>query len=251
MALDHDSLRARSTAYHPLTADENVESFGQGGRVRIHNAISYFTATRPNPFSPPTPAPTPQPLMPESGPSSSGSSAATTVFTTSHDVAAEALAWSSLASTHLCNLPSSAIDSLLVSTLPHLTPAQLVHLASILPARHKRDFIADLPQEIALHILSFVADVETLARAGRVSRIWRLLVYDDAPWKTMCVRRGFDVDELEIPRLAKVRPRRRRTTTSPARPGPLASVRNLWAASSQEDSSLESAYMCGTVCCVC
>ncbi|KAF8512327.1 WD40-repeat-containing domain protein [Gautieria morchelliformis] len=175
MAPDHDSMRARGTAHRPLTANKNVHSSTHGGRVRTHNAVSLLTATRPNPFSPPTPAPTPQPLMPEPGPSSSGST-----------------------STHLRNLPSSAIDSLLISTLPHLTHAQLVHLASILPACHKRDFLADLPPEIALHILSFVDDVGTLARAGRVSRTWRLLVNDDAPWKIMCARRGFETCESAI-----------------------------------------------------
>ena len=235
MAPNHDPLRTRGTAYNnPLNVGDNVLA------SRRECSASPIYATYPNPLSPPTPAPTPQPLMVERR-SSSGSSTSTIIPRSApkpRNPTAEATAWASLAPTHLCNLPTTDIESLIMSTLPHLSPGLLMHLASILPARLKRDFLADLPPELSLYILSFVDDVKTLARASRVSRAWRVLVNDDAPWKIMCARRGFEVDEVDEQTSphAKVSPPRRLT------PGPLDSVRSLWTASSRENIMSQSAY---------
>jgi F-box and WD-40 domain protein CDC4 len=245
---DKDSLRTRSTARDPLTKNENVLSL-EGVRVNPQNPMD---AVYPTTSSPPTPAPSPRPVMSEPGASSSGSSA--TVIPnrsapTPHDLTAEAIAWSSLAPAHLRNLPSSALNSLLMSALPHLTPTQLTHFASVLPPRLKRDFLADLPPEIALHILGFVDDVKTLARASRVSRTWRVLVNDDAPWKTLCARRGFEVEQADEQMLAhaNVPPHRRLSDTS----GAMTSVRNIWASPPWEDTPPESRHHYGITCCAC
>lgn len=239
MPPDKDSLRTRGTAHDPLTSSENVLSL-EGIQVEPQNPM---IAAYPNILSPPTPAPSPRPLMSEPGTSSSGSSTATIATrsaSTAHDLTAEAIAWSSLAPAHLRNLPTSALDSLLVSALPHLTHSQLTHLASILPPRLKRDFLADLPPEIALHILSFVDDAKTLTRASSVSRTWRVLVNDDTPWKILCARRGFEVEERDeiMSTSANVRTRGRLPDSS----GPFASVRNLWAPPPLEDSASDGAY---------
>ena len=67
-------------------------------------------------------------------------------------------------------------------------------LSPLLPrieARLKRDFLRELPIELAFHVLAFVDDAQTLARASAVSRAWRALLEDEATWRTMCWRSGF------------------------------------------------------------
>lgn len=59
----------------------------------------------------------------------------------------------------------------------------------------KRDFLYELPTELALHILSFVDDPRTLASASLVSRFWNNLVKDEATWKRMCELCRFELDE--------------------------------------------------------
>ncbi|KAG6381748.1 F-box domain-containing protein [Boletus reticuloceps] len=58
----------------------------------------------------------------------------------------------------------------------------------------RHDFLAELPPEIALHILSFVEDPKTLARASQVSKRWHDLVQDEWLWKSMCGTYRFNVD---------------------------------------------------------
>lgn len=73
--------------------------------------------------------------------------------------------------------------------------------------RLKRDFLRELPPELALHCLSFVSlrlprpfgsppdfqvdDVKTLGRASQVSRYWYNLLQDDSTWKDICTRNKF------------------------------------------------------------
>ncbi|KAH9815555.1 hypothetical protein DFH28DRAFT_968297 [Melampsora americana] len=134
-------------------------------------------------ISPPTPAPSPQPQ-------------------TDKD-------WSHLA-THPQRIPSLRLDDPLTlleafsslsltsrakflnSLLPILNLNELTTLSGKILPRLKRDFLRELPIEISLHILSFVDDPKTLMRAGMVSRFWRSLVSDEATWKGMCWRRGFN-----------------------------------------------------------
>ncbi|KAF8654662.1 hypothetical protein AX16_003479 [Volvariella volvacea WC 439] len=88
----------------------------------------------------------------------------------------------------------------LVSILQSCTPAELLFISTTIAPLLKRDFLASLPIELALHILSFIDDPRTLARASQVSRTWRRLVSDEWVWKQMCLASGYDDwDEEELP----------------------------------------------------
>jgi len=105
-------------------------------------------------------------------------------------------------------------------------------VARLLPNR-RRDFLADLPPEVALLILSFVNDVRTLSRASRVSRTWKTLVEDEVPWKVLCARRGFEMERGQemvggsMVERRKERKRKMAQPTSDVAPGALASVISL------------------------
>lgn len=58
----------------------------------------------------------------------------------------------------------------------------------------KRDVLTELPAELALHILSYVDDPCTLARASQVSKRWHDLVADDWLWKVLCDTYSFRAD---------------------------------------------------------
>lgn len=88
------------------------------------------------------------------------------------------------------------------SLLPILNLNELTNLSGKILPRLKRDFLRELPIEVSLHILSFVDDPKTLMRAGMVSRFWRSLVSDEATWKGMCWRRGFNSRTPIIPPLS-------------------------------------------------
>lgn len=86
--------------------------------------------------------------------------------------------------------------SLLIADSP---PSSLSPLLPLITPRLKRDFLKTLPLELAFHVLSFVDDVRTLARASGVSRFWRALLEDEATWRRMCWNSGFgDADGGEV-----------------------------------------------------
>lgn len=58
----------------------------------------------------------------------------------------------------------------------------------------KRDVLTELPAELALHILSYVDDPCTLARASQVCKRWHDLVADDWLWKILCDTYSFRAD---------------------------------------------------------
>lgn len=88
--------------------------------------------------------------------------------------------------------------SLLIADSP---PSSLSPLLPLITPRLKRDFLKTLPLELAFHVLSFVDDVRTLARASGVSRFWRALLEDEATWRRMCWKSGFgDADAGEAVR---------------------------------------------------
>jgi hypothetical protein len=62
----------------------------------------------------------------------------------------------------------------------------LLHVSNIITPRIKRDFLKELPIELSLHIISFIPDPQTLARAASVSKFWNGLLADEFLWKTMC-----------------------------------------------------------------
>lgn len=72
------------------------------------------------------------------------------------------------------------------------TPAlSLAPLLPLIQPRLQRDFLESLPAELALHVLSFVDDPQTLTRAARVSRAWYTLIDADQTWKRLCLHNGY------------------------------------------------------------
>ncbi|WVW81435.1 hypothetical protein I302_103429 [Kwoniella bestiolae CBS 10118] len=55
----------------------------------------------------------------------------------------------------------------------------------------RRDFLRELPAELALHCLSFVDEPKTLARAAQVSNYWNQLLQDEQTWKDLFDRHNF------------------------------------------------------------
>lgn len=82
----------------------------------------------------------------------------------------------------------------LVSLLNDCTPSELLFISQTIAPMLRRDFLAELPPEIALHILSFVDDPKTLARASQVSKRWHDLVQDEWLWKIMCGTYRFSME---------------------------------------------------------
>ncbi|KAJ7281976.1 WD40 repeat-like protein [Mycena rebaudengoi] len=79
----------------------------------------------------------------------------------------------------------------LASLLHSLSPSELLFVSTTIAPLLKRDFVADLPIELALIVLSFIDEPRTLARASCVSRRWRAMVADEAIWRGMCIRMGY------------------------------------------------------------
>ncbi|XP_078715319.1 uncharacterized protein LOC144933900 isoform X3 [Lampetra fluviatilis] len=73
--------------------------------------------------------------------------------------------------------------------LPVLDPRQLYFLSTLLAAKNHRDFVALLPESLALRILSFLSPRDLLQAAG-VSRAWRRLCDHGSLWFPGCVRLG-------------------------------------------------------------
>ncbi|KAF8625386.1 hypothetical protein AX15_005407 [Amanita polypyramis BW_CC] len=105
---------------------------------------------------------------------------------------------------------SPARRQFLFDVLKSCTPSELLYISTSIAPRLKRDFLYYLPPELAIHILGFIDDPRTLARAGQVSKHWTRLVHDEFVWKRMCMWYGFDdwpADDVE---------ERRRTRSSSA-----------------------------------
>jgi F-box and WD-40 domain protein CDC4 len=80
------------------------------------------------------------------------------------------------------------------------TPTELLFISTALAPMLTRDFLAELPLEIALHVLGFVDDHQTLLSAGRVSRQWRKLCGEELVWKGLVEGYGYD-GEVEKARM--------------------------------------------------
>ncbi|GAA5968868.1 hypothetical protein JCM11641_000763 [Rhodosporidiobolus odoratus] len=169
-------------------------------------------ASRIRAISPPTPAPSPQPHSRVQTPSLGA------LYTAAEEAAVPVTGWRAKApasspffdpSQTAPPTPLSEADLLihLRSQINALAPSsrsallsQLIHdsaavdlspLLALITPRLKRDFLRTLPLELAFHVLGFVDDVKTLARASGVSRFWRALLEDEATWKHMCWKSGF------------------------------------------------------------
>ena len=141
--------------------------------------------------SPPTPAPSPGPA----------SSLCANAFHLSmaHSASYDPANLSRLEFANLISLGPASRKRYLVSLLNDCTPSELLFISQTIAPMLRRDFLAELPPEIALHILSFVDDPKTLARASQVSKRWHDLVQDEWLWKTMCgtYRFNTEIDNAE------------------------------------------------------
>ncbi|BGP47729.1 hypothetical protein JCM10450v2_003594 [Rhodotorula kratochvilovae] len=88
-------------------------------------------------------------------------------------------------------LSRRAREHLLQDLLRDTAPIDLSPLYPLIVPRLQRDFLRTLPLELALHVLSFVDDARTLARASAVSRHWHALLLDESTWRRMCWKSGF------------------------------------------------------------
>ncbi|KAJ7230553.1 WD40-repeat-containing domain protein [Mycena pura] len=95
------------------------------------------------------------------------------------------------------SLPQNPVlrQKYLAALLHSLTPGELLFVSTTIAPLLKRDFIADLPTELALMILSCIDEPRTLARASRVNRRWKAMVADESIWRGMCLRVGFSIRE--------------------------------------------------------
>lgn len=101
--------------------------------------------------------------------------------------------------------------ALLLADTPSLSLAPLLPLIA---PRLQRDFLAQLPPELALHVLSFIDEPHTLLRAAAVSKQWRHLVLDDDhTWKRLCRTSGFHTPHLSLRELQSALPPLAATTT--------------------------------------
>lgn len=94
--------------------------------------------------------------------------------------------------TRLKSLIPSVRRRFLAAILAQCTPSELLFVSTIIAPLLKRDFLFELPTELALFILSFVEEPQTLARVAQVSRSWAQLAADESLWRRLCDVYGFN-----------------------------------------------------------
>jgi F-box and WD-40 domain protein CDC4 len=90
------------------------------------------------------------------------------------------------------SLGSFSRQEYLATLLSHCSSRELFFISTRIAPLLKRDFLADLPIELSLHILSFVDHPRTLARIACVSRKWHALVQDEQTWRGLASAYHFD-----------------------------------------------------------
>jgi len=131
---------------------------------------------------PPTPAPSPRPISPAPSVISLTSSIVPQV---------EPLPFQAFLNEFHSLGPITRQDYL-AALLSHCSSRELFFISTRIAPLLKRDFLADLPIELSLHILSFVDHPRTLARIACVSRRWHALVQDEQAWRGLARAFHFD-----------------------------------------------------------
>jgi hypothetical protein len=122
---------------------------------------------------PPTPAPSPRPISPAPSVISLASSLPPQVELPPFQALLD----------EFQSLGSISRQEYLGTLLSHCSPRELFFISTRIAPLLKRDFLADLPIELSLHILSFVDHPRTFARIACVSRKWHILVQDEQAWR--------------------------------------------------------------------
>ncbi|KAJ3413694.1 hypothetical protein HDV05_007682 [Chytridiales sp. JEL 0842] len=65
-----------------------------------------------------------------------------------------------------------------------------------------RDFVADLPYELSIHILGYL-DAPTLTRASLISKKWNAMAQDNYLWRSAFKRNGWSVNEKYLDEWSK------------------------------------------------
>ncbi|VDD86969.1 unnamed protein product [Enterobius vermicularis] len=84
--------------------------------------------------------------------------------------------------------PALQLDAL-SKLLGECSLAHIRHLQEAIEPLFQRDFIRDLPAEIALHVMSFLSPAD-IARVSLTCRDWRNLAEDNQLWKGKCEELG-------------------------------------------------------------
>lgn len=163
---------------HPIALDANGQLVDPSSDHCNPNPKSSPTLYMPI-ASPPTPAPSPGPSRPILHINSFNPSySRTSPYDPAH--------LSRLEFRSLTPLSPSVRRQYLAAILADCTPSELLFVSTTIAPLLKRDFLRELPPEIALHILSFIDEPKPLARASQVSRHWYKLLGDEWMWKRMC-----------------------------------------------------------------
>lgn len=91
-------------------------------------------------------------------------------------------------------LSTTARRQYLSTLLSECSPSELLFVSTTISPLMRRDFLRELPPELALHILGFIEDPKTLLRASRVSTHWHNLLDDEWLWKRMCAAHHFQLE---------------------------------------------------------
>lgn len=91
-------------------------------------------------------------------------------------------------------LPPYQRRQFLSAILSECTPDELLFVSTTVAPLLKRDFLRDLPPELAIYILGFI-DPRSLLKACQVSRYWHNLISEEWLWKRMCEVHNFDIED--------------------------------------------------------
>ncbi|VDK51074.1 unnamed protein product [Anisakis simplex] len=93
-------------------------------------------------------------------------------------------------------MPQSKQMEALTELVDECSLSHVRHLQSVIEPFFQKDFIRDLPKEIALHVMSFLSAPD-IARISLTCRYWRALAEDNRLWKEKCEE--INVTEMEKP----------------------------------------------------